>query len=177
MGVYAFNECTGLISASLSTAMTYIPAGLFWGCSNLQSVNLPSELREIDAAAFRSCSSLASIKLPKSTKHIAEHKVAHGYFTLLVLSRCGDLWYFTLLVLSRCGDLWQASRAHRASTRCPSTEEEPRFKAFRDCTSLQEIELPEGLEFIGFNTFKGCNALLDHALPRSVTRIGERDDD
>ncbi len=46
-------------------------------------------------------------------------------------------------------------------------------EAFRDCTHLQSISLPENLEAIGDEAFRGCESLQDIYIPAQVTRIGE----
>lgn len=45
--------------------------------------------------------------------------------------------------------------------------------AFRDCTSLKSIVLPEGLDSIGGEAFKGCTNLITITLPSSLVRIGQ----
>ena len=44
--------------------------------------------------------------------------------------------------------------------------------AFRNCTSLAEITLPNTLTSIGGNTFYGCTSLAEITLPASLTSIG-----
>lgn len=47
------------------------------------------------------------------------------------------------------------------------------YGAFRDCTSLTEINFPEGLEEIGTAAFRGCTALKKLVLPDSLTTLGD----
>jgi hypothetical protein len=44
--------------------------------------------------------------------------------------------------------------------------------AFSNSINLKNVTLPEGLEFIGDNTFSGCAGLESIIIPDSVTRIG-----
>lgn len=44
--------------------------------------------------------------------------------------------------------------------------------AFKDCTSLKSIVLPEGLDSIGGGAFKGCTNLISITLPSSLDHIG-----
>ena len=43
--------------------------------------------------------------------------------------------------------------------------------AFRDCTSLTEITIPDGATSVGFQTFSGCTSLKKITIPDSVTSI------
>ena len=44
-------------------------------------------------------------------------------------------------------------------------------KAFRGCTSLSEVILPDGLDIIRESAFEGCTSLLELSLPESVKDI------
>ena len=46
--------------------------------------------------------------------------------------------------------------------------------AFRDCSSITEITLPEGVTSIGDYAFSGCSSLTDITIPEGVTSIGSR---
>ena len=45
--------------------------------------------------------------------------------------------------------------------------------AFRDCTSLTSITIPDGVTSIGYGAFEGCSNLTRISIPDSVTSIGE----
>ena len=44
--------------------------------------------------------------------------------------------------------------------------------AFRDCSSLTSIKIPEGVTSIGHWAFRGCSSLTSITIPESVTSIG-----
>ena len=44
-------------------------------------------------------------------------------------------------------------------------------EAFRDCTSLTSVVIPEGVTEIGFGAFDNCN-LTSVVVPKSVRKIG-----
>ena len=46
--------------------------------------------------------------------------------------------------------------------------------AFSDCTSLQSIVLPDSVTEIGYKAFSGCKSLQSVVIPDSVTYIGDR---
>ncbi len=45
--------------------------------------------------------------------------------------------------------------------------------AFRGCSSLTSIAIPEGVTMIGDSAFRGCSSLTSIAIPESVTEIGD----
>lgn len=46
-------------------------------------------------------------------------------------------------------------------------------EAFKDCTSLTSVAIPEGVSSIGADAFSGCSSLRSITIPDSVTSIGE----
>ena len=43
--------------------------------------------------------------------------------------------------------------------------------AFKDCTSLTNIEIPEGVKSIGGDAFAGCTSLTNIKIPKGVKHI------
>ena len=46
------------------------------------------------------------------------------------------------------------------------------YRAFKNCTCLEEAVLNEGIEFIGPQSFEGCTSLSIINLPHSINKIG-----
>lgn len=70
IGLYAFSDCTSLVSASIGGRMTVISEGVFYGCTSLISINIPDSVTMIGWTAFADCDSLVSITLPNSVTTI-----------------------------------------------------------------------------------------------------------
>lgn len=47
------------------------------------------------------------------------------------------------------------------------------YGAFLNCSSLREVELSENIEELGGDTFKGCNALTEICIPKTVSCLYE----
>ena len=48
-------------------------------------------------------------------------------------------------------------------------------RAFKDCTSLDQIILPIGLKSVGFDAFAGCTALRRIAIPRDIRELEDEE--
>ena len=46
------------------------------------------------------------------------------------------------------------------------------YSAFKGCSDLTSIELPEGITSIGTSAFDGCSGLISITLPEGLTSIG-----
>lgn len=53
---------------------------------------------------------------------------------------------------------------------CPVTA--IRYSAFRDCKTLIQVVIPEGIVSIGSNAFAGCSSLAQVSLPQTLTALG-----
>ncbi len=74
IGVYAFNECSGLTSIVIPASVTSIGTFAFSGCSNLATVSFAegSQLTTIGESAFAGCSGLTSIEIPAGMTSIGD---------------------------------------------------------------------------------------------------------
>ena len=46
------------------------------------------------------------------------------------------------------------------------------YAMFKECTSLETVSIPNGIEKIDFDTFLGCTSLKSVYIPSSVNKIG-----
>ena len=70
IGDYAFYNCSGLTSITISEGVTSIGDYTFSSCLKLTSITIPSSVKKIGAEAFRSCKCLTSITIPESVTTI-----------------------------------------------------------------------------------------------------------
>lgn len=61
IGNYAFEDCTGLTSITISNSVTSIGDNTFYGCASLTSVTIPNSVTSIGDYAFSGCTGLTDI--------------------------------------------------------------------------------------------------------------------
>jgi hypothetical protein len=151
----AFQGCTSLASVNLAdTQLATIGDGAFRGCLSLtpSTLTLPGTLTTIENGAFRDCPLITSIQLPDSITAIngGSDYAGGGAFENSGLTAI-DL---SNTQITGIGD-----------------------QAFRDCSSLETVILPENLRTIGgthtfgLGVFENCTALTEIELPDTLTGI------
>lgn len=139
IGSNAFNLCYKLSEIQFPTTLQKIGAGAFSGCYDLTSFPFPEGLTEIGTGAFYN-SGLTSLELPKSLVSIGQ-----------------NAFYYTDIASLILGE----------------NLEELSSSAFQSCSSLQHVEIKsQKLKIIGSNAFKGCTVLTDIVLPDGLVTIG-----
>mmetsp|Transcript_21720 Transcript_21720/g.32540 ORF Transcript_21720/g.32540 Transcript_21720/m.32540 type:complete len:421 (+) Transcript_21720:169-1431(+) len=113
----------------------------FQNCSRLKHVLLPKSLKTIGRESFMGCYSLESIYIPEGVETIGK------------------------LAFSCCSSLEKISFSSSASSSLKSI-----VHAFKQCTSLRSVSLPDSVENMNA-AFQGCTALLSITLPSKVTNI------
>ena len=73
IGSYAFYDCSGLTSVTISNSVTSIGNSAFSSCSGLTSVTIPNSVTSIGNYAFSMCSGLTSVTIPNSVTSIGNH--------------------------------------------------------------------------------------------------------
>lgn len=139
IGGHAFQLCSGITSVSIPSSVMFIGECAFDGCSNLTSVSIPNSVYSIGAAAFRECS-MSTITIPNSVVNIGDY----------TFENCDSL---TSVII---GD---------------SVTNIGNY-AFYHCSSLTSIIIPNGVTSIGNSAFYHCSSLTSVTIPDSVTSIG-----
>ncbi len=61
IGIYAFNNCSGLTSIEIPSSVMSIGSDAFYNCSSLTSIKIPSSVASIADGAFNGCESLSDV--------------------------------------------------------------------------------------------------------------------
>ena len=172
----AFSGCTGLTSVTIPNSITTIESGAFHGCTGLTSITIPDSVTSIGSSAFSGCSSLAEVTLPfvGDKRYSIEDKETHPFGYIF-----GEANYSGSVETEQ--EYYDAEKKYTvfpkyyipaslktvAITDCDYIQ----FGAFRNCSTLTSITIPDDLEYIDSGAFLGCSELKDITIPNSVTTI------
>lgn len=143
---FAFQECMVLTEIELLEGIKSIGLYAFSNCVRLRKINLPSTLVFIGHNAFQDC------------KELECSEYDNGYYL-------GDIDN-PYLILMKVIDNTTTSFIINDNTKYIYSS------AFYGCTSLESVNMPDGLLSIGQGAFEGCSSLENIAIPDSVTSIG-----
>lgn len=125
--------------------VTTIGDNAFYGCSALTSVMIPGSVTDIGAYAFEDCSSL------KYNEYGNAYYLGNESNPYVALIKAKDI------SITSC-DIHKDTKVICVF-------------AFRDCSSLESIIIPDGVTNIGGSAFYGCSSLESVTIPDGVTRI------
>lgn len=138
-GNRAFKNCSSCTSFSCSSRY-FIGSQAFENCTGLTSINLPNTVTSIGSEAFKGCSSLESINIP----FIGESATStHNKFSYIFGTVPTSL---TTVGFSEGNNI----------TKIPDY-------AFRGCSSLKSITIPNSVTGMGAYAFRGCSSLTIYA--------------
>ncbi|MBR2146048.1 MAG: leucine-rich repeat domain-containing protein, partial [Muribaculaceae bacterium] len=124
-----------------SYLVTEIGGSAFRGCSGMTSLEIPNSVTEIGGSAFSGCTGLTSVKIPNSVTSIGDNAFK------------GTAWYNN----QPDGLIYIVGVAYKYKGEMP------------DGTS---IVLKDGCTGLSGSAFKGCTGLTSVTIPNSVTAIG-----
>ena len=184
----AFLGCSALRDAALPDTLTLLSASAFYNCDALKTVffegseaqwnGILTDTQPVLIANFNDA--------PLKNADVRFNVTAWGY--------CGAwtgtniTWALTrdgVLTISGTGDLW-ADRLSESAEGIANTPWKPyrdsirrlvieegvtsiSYGAFRDCTALTSVSLPNSLELFTQKAFSGCTALTEINIPEGVT--------
>ena len=135
--VYYIGDCAFSCSQLESITMPsveIIGSNAFSGCQNLTNITFSEDLQEIGSYAFNGCTKLTSIRLPAGSDFIINHSA---------FSSCESLTEVVFVEeFETANGVFQIGA-----------------KAFDQCRSLKEIQLPRNLERINEGLFYSCTSL------------------
>ena len=185
---FAFHDCKGLVSITIPNSVITIGASAFRGCSELNGVIIPDGVQEIGNYAFYGCSALADIVIPNTIQMLGGD-VFEGttwfnnqpdgviYIGYIAYKYKGDMPNGSTIELNE-GTTSISSGAFKGCSNLahviiPNTVSYIGSIAFYDCIALSEITIPESVTKIESGTFKGCSSLVSITLPNSISEIAD----
>ncbi len=148
------------------TPVSTIGEGAFANNTTITSVIIPESVVTIEKNAFSGCLALNSIELPDTVTYIEDDAFFDtAYYQNQSMWENGALYIGNHLISVNASSV-HGVYAIRPDTRCIGG------RAFNNCASLTNIQIPEGIVSIGNSAFYGCSALREIILPDSLKIIG-----
>ncbi len=145
----------------------------FSGCGELTSITIPDSVTGIGNQAFYNCSGLESISVSDG------NTVYHSSGNCIILTESKKLCLGCKnSIIPNDGSVTSiAGAAFRnctglTSVTIPDSVTSIGDSAFEKCTGLTSITIPNSVTSIGSDAFEGCTGLTSVTIPDSVTRIG-----
>lgn len=156
IGKEAFYGCTSLTSVEISgEGLETVSEKAFMDCSSLSSVNktegtntLPDSLTSLQAYAFRN-TALTNFEFPINIEEISENCFAFCYY-LTNYSARGNIKFI---------DAFAFEGAEKLSSVDLSGVEEVRAGAFKSCSSIESVEIPQSVTILEKSAFRYCKNL------------------
>lgn len=160
-GFSTFASCEALTTAKLEEGLTEIPFTMFNFCFNLSTVNIPSTVTELGQSALYA-TSITSIELPEGLKKIGMSALYGTQLQELILpDSVEELGEYALA--------WSPKLRKIVFGKGMKVMKD---NAISSMPALEELQLNEGLEEIGFMGITYCDIMTSLTIPSTVKRIG-----
>ena len=184
---YAFYGCTSLTSVTIPDSVTSIGKYAFSGCTSLGSITIPRGVAYIGSSAFSNCSKLI-IHCEAASRPSAW---ANDWTYYPVVWDCNnndvadDGYAYVVIDGVRYGiknseAIFMKQLSDDTDVIIPSSISYKGItydvisigdSAFRNCSSLASVTIPDSVTSIEWYAFSGCTSLANITIPSSVTSI------
>ncbi len=183
IGNCAFMDCTGITSITIPSSVRSIGVYAFDGCSRLASVYVNMENPITLYSNVFSNIKNATLYVPKGSKSAYEGANCWKEFKAIVemnYFEVGGIYYKVNSTSDQTVEVTSGSSEYRGSVVVPSsityggkTYSVTKIgnEAFRACSGLTSITIPNSVKTIGSKAFRECSGLKSITLPNSVTSI------
>lgn len=167
IGEFIFLGCTSLTSVKFPSNIEELTEGMFKDCTSLEAMVVPSTIKNIGAFCFEDCTSLSLINIPDGVEAIGQ-KAIDG--TLLYELMPEGLVYINNILYTYKG---MDSMPQQTIINVKEGTIYISPYAFRSCTNLIGINMPNSVRNIGNNAFYSCKGLTSIIFPDRITEISK----
>lgn len=174
----AFNNCTGLTSVTIGNGVTSIGDSAFCYCG-LTSITIPNSVTYIGENAFSGCTGLTSITIGNSVTSIGENafygcgKKLTSIFVVDGNSKYHSSGNCLIKTASKTLILGCNTSVIPSDGSVTSIDS----SAFKNCTGLTSITIPNSVTSIGEGAFDGCYSLESITIPFVGAKAGVTSND
>ena len=173
----AFFQCESLVEINLPNSIINIGSEAFCNCTLLTSITIPDSVTSIDYRAFSGCISLKNIAIGSAVTSIGEDAFYNtAYYNDRSNWDNNVLYIGNYLISGRYKKYNKETDRYDIFAVSGDYSVKPGTKviadgAFDDCTSLENVIIPDNVVSIGALAFGHCTSLKSINIPNSVTRI------
>lgn len=173
MGTSAFRECKNLTGVVLPDALKDVKENAFYECSNLKTMTLGNQTANIEQYAFYR-TAIETVTIPNQVVCINQYAFSHCE-SMRDLSINDAPAIIANSAFAYCYNLKNINLGNALTGLSVGNESSwtGGYGAFRDCWSIEEIDIPSSLTEIGQHTFQGCKRLYKVNLPNTIEHIND----
>ena len=174
IGESAFREREGIEAVIIPDSVTSIRDEAFYQCGGLTSVLLGAGVTSIGSSAFESCSALGGVIIPQGVTSIGDCAFAYCDGLTGIAVKDGNLVYHSqenCLIETQSKTLIAGCKTSKIPADGSVTS--IGNSAFRHCSGLTGIAIPDSVTSIGDYAFEECSGLTDFTMGSGVTVIGD----
>ena len=145
----AFMDAVNITAVNCPDSVLYVGQNVFNGCVSLKNADI-NLAEAIGRNVFTGCDNLAVIEVSDDNAFFAVHD--------------GVLLDKEKITAIRC------PQKKAGSIELPDTTKKIAAYSFTGCTELEQVRIPEGVIFIGYEAFKGCG-IRELVLPDSLEYV------
>ena len=160
----------GITDCNISEKCKFICDSAFGYCTSLTSVNIPDSVASIGSSAFEKYTSLNYNEYDNAC-YLGNDN--NPYFVLIKAKSRGIT---DCNISEKCKFICDSAFrgcSSLTSITIPDSVTSIGYFAFEDCTSLTNITIGNSVTSIGSSAFSGCTSLTSVTIPNSVTSIGD----
>lgn len=167
IGETAFAACSSLKSVELGSGVKTIGDYAFAWCGALTDVKIPYGVTTIGESAFDSCTSFENITFPDSVTSIGQNVIWGTAYYKDEANWENDVLYVDNHLITSKSTI-NGDCVIKDGTKTIANS------AFSNCESLENITIPNSVEYIGQFGFYKCSSLKNVTIPDSVLSIDYR---